>query len=173
MDNTELGAQLKKAREEKGLTQREVIEKLGIPKVQTLSAYERGVNATPLDTLKKLAELYGVSTDWILFGKEYVSRKEKTLRDYLEQLIESVEALQLDLCSLTVSNNDPYDESKYGAMCIVLNSHIYPGLEGFAEEWRNLRVLRDNGTIDADDYDTLIKKRISKIYGQFADDFSY
>ena len=55
MGNSEFGARLKKAREDAGKKQVEVCNIIGIPKVQTLSAYERGVNFPPIETLKKLA----------------------------------------------------------------------------------------------------------------------
>ena len=166
MDEQTIGSRLKCAREKKGLKQSDVCNGLDIQNTQTLSAYERDKNAPPCEILKKLAKLYGVSTDWILFGEKYT--QEKTLFDYLEQLIESVDALQLDLCSTTIAS-DPFNA--HDAMCIVLNSHIYPSLDGFAKEWQNLRMLRDNDTIDADDYETLLNKRINRIYGPLADDF--
>jgi len=64
-----LGARLKQARERKRLTQAEVAAKIGIS-YGTLSGYERNYRDPDTDTLRKLANLYGVSTDWLLYGVE-------------------------------------------------------------------------------------------------------
>lgn len=59
-----LGYRLKIARENKNLTQMEVAKKLGISN-GTLSGYERNYRDPDTETLAKLAELYGVSVDWL------------------------------------------------------------------------------------------------------------
>ena len=52
-------------REDHDLTQQQVADILGTS--QTMYArYERGANELPLRHLKKLCELYGVSSDYIL-----------------------------------------------------------------------------------------------------------
>lgn len=62
------GEILKKLRLRKNLTQKSVAEKIGV-KNNTLSSYESGKRQPDFDTLSKLAELYDVSTDYIL-GRE-------------------------------------------------------------------------------------------------------
>lgn len=59
-----LGERLRKARERKNLTQVAVREKTGINN-KTLSGYEKGISEPDIDTLKKLADLYEVSVDWL------------------------------------------------------------------------------------------------------------
>lgn len=59
-----LGYRLKLARQHKNMTQMEVAEKLGISN-GTLSGYERNYRDPDTETLAKLAELYGVSVDWL------------------------------------------------------------------------------------------------------------
>lgn len=64
-----LGDRLKKARENKRYTQMDVAIKLGISN-GTLSGYERDYRDPDTDTLKKLADLYEVSPNYLLFGSE-------------------------------------------------------------------------------------------------------
>lgn len=59
-----LGARLKRAREEKRLTQQEAARRLGITN-GAISGYERNYRDPDTDTLKKLADLYEVSLDWL------------------------------------------------------------------------------------------------------------
>lgn len=60
-----LSERLKKTREEKGLTQSEIAEKLGINRV-TYTGYETGKHEPSLDMLIKISELYKTSTDYLL-----------------------------------------------------------------------------------------------------------
>jgi transcriptional regulator with XRE-family HTH domain len=61
-----LGMRLRRAREFNRLSQKEVEEKTGISNVN-ISRYETDQTSPGLDTLKLLADTYGVSLDWI-FG---------------------------------------------------------------------------------------------------------
>ena len=60
---------MRAAREKKGWSQTYVCKKLGISN-STLSGYERNYREPDIDTLKKLAELYEVSPQWLLVGYE-------------------------------------------------------------------------------------------------------
>jgi transcriptional regulator with XRE-family HTH domain len=59
---------LRRLRAAKGLTQKKVSEALGIQQ-QSYNQYESGRATPPPDKLAKLAELYGVTTDYLL-GRE-------------------------------------------------------------------------------------------------------
>ncbi|MCY8857466.1 helix-turn-helix domain-containing protein [Bacillus atrophaeus] len=61
------GDRLKKLREKTGWTQTFVAEKIGV-KNNTLSSYESAKRQPDYETTKKLADLYKVSTDYILTG---------------------------------------------------------------------------------------------------------
>lgn len=63
-----LGLRLKKVRKEKKITQEEISNFLGV-KRQTYSAYERGVSVPDSLTLKKLADYFGVSTDYFFMDE--------------------------------------------------------------------------------------------------------
>ncbi len=53
-----LGEVLKEAREKRGLSQKEVSDKMGYGTAQFVSNWERGLSSPPIESLKSLAELY-------------------------------------------------------------------------------------------------------------------
>ena len=63
---------IRSIRIDKGYTQTQIAERLGISQ-NTYSQYEIGILNYPVDTVVKLADFYGVSTDYLL-GR--TSRKE-------------------------------------------------------------------------------------------------
>jgi transcriptional regulator with XRE-family HTH domain len=65
---------LKATREKKGMRQNQAAQKVGI-KNNTLSSYESGDRQPDYNTLIKLADLYEVSVEYLLRGKE-VEQKE-------------------------------------------------------------------------------------------------
>lgn len=60
-----LGKRLREARTRKGLTQEDAAKHLGIT-FQALSNYERDIRDPDTDLLKNIADLYGVTTDYLL-----------------------------------------------------------------------------------------------------------
>lgn len=60
-----LSRRLKNLREEKGYLQRYVADKIGV-RSNTLSGYENGTRSPDPDMLVSLADLYGVTTDYLL-----------------------------------------------------------------------------------------------------------
>lgn len=68
MNQTDLSIRLAEARKNTGYTQSEVAEKLNVS-IQTISAWERGMASPEIDKLPSLAQMYNVTTDWILLGK--------------------------------------------------------------------------------------------------------
>lgn len=60
-----LGERFRLLREEKGLLQREVAEKLGLTRV-AVTNYEQDNRVPDPETLKKIADLFGVSVDYLL-----------------------------------------------------------------------------------------------------------
>ncbi|MFD1066960.1 helix-turn-helix domain-containing protein [Oceanobacillus locisalsi] len=71
-----LSQRLREAREKAGLKQIEASKLLGISN-GTLSGYEREYRDPDTDSLHKMAELYGVSVDWLL-GKSTSSSEKDT-----------------------------------------------------------------------------------------------
>lgn len=64
-----LGERLKKARLDKGLSQKEVMKYTNINN-KTLSGYENGVSEPDINTLKTLSDLYDVSIDYLSTGRK-------------------------------------------------------------------------------------------------------
>lgn len=59
------GARLKLFREKEGMLQKELADKLQITQ-QTISLYESGKREPDYDTLKKIADCFNTSTDYLL-----------------------------------------------------------------------------------------------------------
>lgn len=72
----EFGEQLRKAREEKGMTQQSLAEKLYVTR-QSVSRWEHGDRYPDLLTTKKLSQILEVSLDDLLSGNEMVKIAER------------------------------------------------------------------------------------------------
>jgi len=60
---------IKKLREEKGMTQDELAEQLNVTR-QAVSSWETGKTQPDIETLTRLAEIFDVSVERIIYGKE-------------------------------------------------------------------------------------------------------
>lgn len=69
----EIKTTIKKLRVEKGLTQDELAEKLSVTR-QAVSNWENGKTQPDIETLTKLAEIFDVSVEKIIYGKEKKAR---------------------------------------------------------------------------------------------------
>ncbi len=93
-DLTEFGKRLHDIRVLRGLTQEELANKLGDINKQHISRMERGVNACSIDLLVEMSCVLGVSTDYLLTGKD--SQKERIkniLMDIIAKLMELLKML--------------------------------------------------------------------------------
>lgn len=84
--NKKLPKRLKELREAKGYLQKYVADKIGV-KSNTLSGYENGTRSPDPEMIVKLAELYNVTTDYLL-GKS--DDPNKTEEEELEEFIDNV-----------------------------------------------------------------------------------
>lgn len=64
-----LGQRLKTLRKERGATQKDIAQILGIS-FQQLNKYESGQNLPPADMLGRLARALGVTTDYLITGQQ-------------------------------------------------------------------------------------------------------
>jgi transcriptional regulator with XRE-family HTH domain len=71
VDHMGLGERIKVRREELGLTQLQLAQALGVTP-QHISVIEKNKRAPSLDSLAKLAQELGVTTDFLITGKENV-----------------------------------------------------------------------------------------------------
>lgn len=84
----EIGAIIKKARQEKGLTQEAAAEALGVSR-QTISNWENSRTYPDILSVIRMSDLYAVSLDRLLKEEESV---KQTYRDYLEESTNTVKS---------------------------------------------------------------------------------
>jgi transcriptional regulator with XRE-family HTH domain len=81
------GDKVKKLRKGKGFSQQELAKLVGVH-YSHIGRYERGDSEPSIATVKKIAEVFGVSTDYLLFdeGEGVASSKipDKELREQFE-----------------------------------------------------------------------------------------
>lgn len=82
----DLGKKLKSLRKAEQLTQAQVAERLGVSKTM-VSAYESDLRQPSYKNLVKLANLYKVSTDWLLGNTQVSSVDFSNLTEEQSQLI--------------------------------------------------------------------------------------
>ena len=81
-----LGSRIAAWRKEKGITQEELAEKMGVSS-QAVSKWENDVSCPDISLLTTLADVLGVTTDELLSGKSYQVRQlPETQRKSLDQL---------------------------------------------------------------------------------------
>nr|WP_254628548.1 helix-turn-helix transcriptional regulator [Paenibacillus polymyxa] len=85
-----MGSRLKKAREKKGLTQQDVAKKLDVTN-GAISGYERNYRDPDSETLKKLADLYEVSINWI-YGRDEKESEYTLPEEVISKVIKEAEA---------------------------------------------------------------------------------
>ena len=67
--SVDFGKRVKLARKKVGYTQSQLAEHIDVS-VNHISAIERGVYETRVDTLKKMADALGTTTDYLVYGEE-------------------------------------------------------------------------------------------------------
>lgn len=90
-----LGERLRISRMRKKLTQKEVAKKLNISNI-SLSAYERDTTDPDTKTLKKLSEIYEVSTDYLLGltdyeNKDSYNQKKSKLDNIFDEVVMEIQ----------------------------------------------------------------------------------
>ena len=103
-----IGQHLKELRAVKNVTQDDVSAMLNV-KRQTYSAYERGVSVPDALTLKKLADYFGVSTDYLLNNSDnniITNTSNDDLWDLRKNMAERPEMKTLFSLAKTASTDD-------------------------------------------------------------------
>lgn len=76
---TKISETLRQLRTERGMTQEEVAQQVGLTR-QAVSGYESGRTRPDLDTLQRLADIYGVELTDIIYGCSRSLRLHKAIR---------------------------------------------------------------------------------------------
>ena len=140
-----LGANLKKAREEKGIKQNVLAREVDIAP-QTISAYERGTKQPTLENLVALANVLDVSVDALL-GKEEAAKTTYTLGDAARIII------SLDKMEAIRFARIERDTELYGGDSIpAIEISELPMLAKFLTGYQKMRDLMFDGAIDGEIY---------------------
>lgn len=112
-----LSKRLKMLRNEKGYMQKFVADKIGV-RSNTLSGYENGTRSPDPDTINKLAELYNVTTDYLLGRTENPEVSEEIEKDEIINKIATefpdADLMFHDLSNMTAEDlEDVYDYIKF------------------------------------------------------------
>ena len=107
---------LEELRENKGWSKTEVARRLGIKTVSTYANWEYGIRTPDKDMLSRIADLYSVSTDYLINGKEkfnqdsipssFSEKEEKDIAKKLESILND-----LDSDSGLAFDGEPLDET--------------------------------------------------------------
>jgi transcriptional regulator with XRE-family HTH domain len=102
LNTTDFPARMAELRKERGLTQQQLAERVGVH-VQQLKRYEGGISQPTLDVIRNMAMALGVSSDKLLFGKdergpdaslklqfEAVSRFDPESKKVVQQVLDSM-----------------------------------------------------------------------------------
>ena len=154
---------LKEAREAKGLTQKELAERISVS-YQTISAYERidasgKVKGPTLENAMALARELGTSIDW-LCGMEQSTNQFKTYGDIARIVVEISQKATIWLVDGPL-NKSSYSYSSDDAGTFVLFTDNI--MQNFLSEWAKMRSLREDNTIDENLYQLWLKDRFSKM----------
>ncbi|MDF2571146.1 MAG: DNA-binding protein [Sporomusa sp.] len=98
MDKPQYAVRLAKLRNNKGLTQQQVADITGLTRAR-LNNYEQGVREPDYDTLLRLADFFGVTTDHLLGRTDIknnpvtiaASRSDDRMDDLPEQALKEIE----------------------------------------------------------------------------------
>lgn len=112
-----MGSRLKALRKKYNYTGEEIGRKLQVSK-SAISMWEKDLRSPSADLIEKFATIYGVSTDYLITGKESTSTKDSYYRDpeaaeYAEYLRTRPEAKLLFSASRDMSKEDMEEVVNY------------------------------------------------------------
>lgn len=103
MGNKEIGHRMRRAREDKRLTQKEVADRIGIHN-STIGKYELGEREPDFETVMKLAKVYEVSPVWLLTGD---TNEESRAHARPVELNKTIQLIQNEAEKIGMSISDP------------------------------------------------------------------
>ena len=154
MNEATFSSRIKELRSSRGLTQTEFAEKINTTQA-TLSSYENSDKTPSLDIVKKIAEVFAVSIDWLLGLSDIVSNKPRTYADVIRMLFK-LEAANL----INFSIRAYCDEYSQKNVCEFSTSDS--SMVNFVTEWKKIKELHDNKTIDDELYNLWLEKTLKK-----------
>lgn len=110
--NIEIANRLQQLRKEKGYSQEELAEKLGISR-QAVSKWERAESSPDTDNLIVLAKLYNISLDELLNSNESIDEIKQRTKD-INEIKEGITLTDDDGSSVIINNDGIYKCDKDG-----------------------------------------------------------
>ena len=79
MDNQRIGRLITELRKQKGLTQQELGDQVGVG-FRAVSKWERGLTLPDISIISDLSKILGISTDYLLSPSSYYSQQHKNIQ---------------------------------------------------------------------------------------------
>ena len=163
MDNKELSVfaeRLRNLRNELGISQTEFVDGIGIT-ASSLSAYEKNSKIPSIGVVKKIAEKYNVSIDWLcgLSEDKQIKQEIKTYSD-LFKVLRKINNVSENFCEFESEYNNSYT-GEYQDLCgvVVFNDRFMTDMLG---DWNKMLKLYRNNAIDNDILKLWEEKTINK-----------
>lgn len=163
MDNKELSVfaeRLRNLRNELGISQTEFVDGIGIT-ASSLSAYEKNSKIPSIGVVKKIAEKYNVSIDWLcgLSEDKQINQEIKTYSD-LFKVLRKINNVSKNFCEFESEYNNSYT-GEYQDLCgvVVFNDRFMTDMLG---DWNKMLKLYRNNAIDNDILKLWEEKTINK-----------
>ena len=142
MDGTRIASE----REKLGLTQAELAEKVNVSQ-KSISKYERGERRPTYETLTKMSELFGVSTDYLLGKSNEAKNDERFFFFFFDNLLKEAFKIRLNTAiqKSTLSKNEICDKASIDMEDLekYLNAELEPSLEDLVSLSQALSVTTD------------------------------
>lgn len=153
-----LSSRIKELRRKNSLTQRDLAKAINTT-ATSISAYETGLKIPSISIVKKIAEYFNVSLDWLCGVSDNQSNNGiTTYADIIKLLILIEQHINLNLDFTT---ERIYDSLIECATIYVRDKTI----QSFIKEWKKVQELHSDNTIDDDLYQLWIDKQL-KQYSQ-------
>ena len=91
--NTMIGGKIAELRKEQGLNQKELARKIGVSR-SALSLYEINRREPDLETVKKIASLFGVTTDYLLGAEGDTMGTEETINEITQRVGRNIRSIR-------------------------------------------------------------------------------
>ena len=146
---------LKELRTSLELTQAQFVADLGIT-ASALSAYEKNTKNPSIIVAKRIADKYNISVDWLigLSNNKNINEECTTYSDIIRMLFIVEKYLDISIGVSDIDNELPFisayirfDNKK---MCT------------FLQDWKKMKELHDNNSIDDEVYSLWFEKTINK-----------
>ncbi len=131
----EIGERLQQLRKEKGISQEKLAEQLHVTR-QAISKWETGQSYPDLDNLGALCKLYGVTADYILYGEDTKTQKNRFYKKVKWIIFGLMSGSGAILCCLLPLFASMYQQSEFRTW-----GSCYTNANDYITEWPVLGIL--------------------------------